>query len=181
MTEELRVWFDVLYNGSTRPPRTPTRPGHRPHPDQLVDADAASVGRRRARQPARDLPPRRSRRAPRERQPARHTRRRPPIDLLGAARPQAGLHQPDYTANARLFVHQHSAGNLNPVGRLWVARILGMAPSALRADRILDEAIATRGDARRICDLFAINIKTAERYLRILDPPGLQADSGLDD
>ncbi len=70
-----------------------------------------------------------------------------------------------------MFVHQHNAGNLEPAGRLWIARTLGMAPSALRADRILDEAIATGGDARRPCDLFGISVKSAEGYLRALDAP----------
>ena len=74
------------------------------------------------------------------------------------------------TANPHLFLHQGNCGNLNPVGRLWISRTLGVPPSAVRADRILDEAIATGGDARRLCDLFGITVKTAERYIRILDP-----------
>lgn len=81
-----------------------------------------------------------------------------------------------HTANSHLFVHQGNCGNLNPAGRLWVSRTLGTAPSTLRADRILDEAIATGGDARRLCDLFDISVKTAERYTRVLDPIGLTSD-----
>lgn len=77
------------------------------------------------------------------------------------------------TANPHVFVHQGNAGNLEPPGRLWIARTLGMAPSTLRADRILDEAIATGGDARRLCDLFGITVKSAERYIRILDPTNI--------
>ena len=41
--------------------------------------------------------------------------------------------------------------------------------SSAGTDRILDEAIATRGDVRRLADLFAITVKTAERYTRVLD------------
>lgn len=79
------------------------------------------------------------------------------------------------TANPHLFIHQGNCGNLNPVGRLWVSRTLGIAPSKLRADRILDEAIPSGGDARRLCDLFGITVKTAERYVRVLDHPSLSA------
>lgn len=51
-----------------------------------------------------------------------------------------------------------------------------MAPSALRADRIIDEVIATGGDVRRLSDLFGLSVSAAIHYLGVLDPPG-PADS----
>jgi hypothetical protein len=39
-----------------------------------------------------------------------------------------------------------------------------MSLAAVREDRILDEATATTGDARRVCDLFGINVNVALRY-----------------
>ena len=75
--------------------------------------------------------------------------------------------------NPHLFIHRRTAGNLEPVGHLWVTRTLGIAPSALRADRILDEAIATGGDVRRLSDLFGMTVKSAERYRPVSDPQSL--------
>lgn len=39
-----------------------------------------------------------------------------------------------------------------------------MAAQAIRQDRILDEAAATAGDARRVSDLFGISVSQASRY-----------------
>jgi hypothetical protein len=41
---------------------------------------------------------------------------------------------------------------------------VGMPVRRIREDRILHEANATRGDVRRLCDLFGLSIKGAERY-----------------
>ena len=41
----------------------------------------------------------------------------------------------------------------------------------MREDRILDEAHATGGDVRRICDLFGITVGAAIRYTATVDPP----------
>jgi hypothetical protein len=46
---------------------------------------------------------------------------------------------------------------------------------AVREDRIVDEALATGGDLRRICDLFGVTIATAEHYTTVLGHPGLAA------
>ncbi len=43
----------------------------------------------------------------------------------------------------------------------------------IREDRILDEAHASRGDTRRLSDLFALSIKAATRYTDTVDNPGL--------
>jgi hypothetical protein len=39
--------------------------------------------------------------------------------------------------------------------------------------RILDEAIATGGDTRRLYDLFGLSVKGAQRYTAVLDHPDL--------
>jgi integrase len=78
------------------------------------------------------------------------------------------------TVNPHVFIHRRNAGGVHATGGLWLTRTLGMAPNALRTDRILDEAIATRGDVRRLSDLFGIDIKTAERYTRILDGDNIE-------
>lgn len=43
----------------------------------------------------------------------------------------------------------------------------------IREDRVLDEARATRGDVRRLCDLFGLSIKAAERYTAAVRGPGI--------
>ena len=39
-----------------------------------------------------------------------------------------------------------------------------MSGQAIRQDRILDEAHATAGDVRQVCDLFGLSIAMALRY-----------------
>jgi site-specific recombinase XerC len=73
------------------------------------------------------------------------------------------------TINAHLFINQYSAIRLRPVGTTWIRATVGIAADAVRQDRILDEAIATGGDVRRLCDMFGITVQTAERYARALD------------
>lgn len=48
-----------------------------------------------------------------------------------------------------------------------------MSAQAIRQDRILDEAIATAGDARRLTDLFGLSITQAARYTTAADHPGM--------
>ena len=79
------------------------------------------------------------------------------------------------TANPYLFLTQRSATRTDAAGRRWTrlkAGVIG-ATQAIREDRILHEAHATGGDARRLFDLFGISITAAERYIATLDPPGL--------
>jgi hypothetical protein len=44
-----------------------------------------------------------------------------------------------------------------------------MSPQTIRQDRILDEAHATRGDIRRLCDLFGFSTAGAYRYAATVD------------
>lgn len=75
--------------------------------------------------------------------------------------------------NPHLFINMQTAGHLTPVGPYWFARILKIAPSLLREDRILDEANASPGDVRRICDLFGMTVKAALRYTSAIEHPDL--------
>ena len=49
-----------------------------------------------------------------------------------------------------------------PVSYAWGNDHIGIRASAVRQDRMVDEAIATSGDLRRICDLFSVTIATAQ-------------------
>lgn len=69
------------------------------------------------------------------------------------------------TANPHLFINRKNAITLAAVGRNWIYLTLGTAPSAFRRDRILEEARASGGDIRRLCDLFDISVNTAVRYV----------------
>lgn len=73
------------------------------------------------------------------------------------------------TANAHLFIHYRSALDTKPVGGRWLSLVLGTAARGIRTDRILDEVRATRGDLRRICDLFGLSVAGASRYTTTLD------------
>lgn len=78
------------------------------------------------------------------------------------------------TANPHLFVNSRSAWRDTAVGHRWVHLKIGpdLTASAIRADRILHEAHATRGDTRRLTDLFGLGIKAASRYTDTVDHPG---------
>lgn len=77
--------------------------------------------------------------------------------------------------NPYFFINQYTALDTGPAHRGWINKRLGISPQALRQDRILDEAIATNGDLRRICDLFGVTIATALHYATVLDNPDLVA------
>jgi hypothetical protein len=68
------------------------------------------------------------------------------------------------TPNPHLFITKQSAVRTTQVSHVWVNDTLGMSAQAVREDRILHEAHATR-DIRRLCDLFGLSVKGAERYL----------------
>ncbi|WP_157769050.1 hypothetical protein [Pseudarthrobacter sulfonivorans] len=51
-----------------------------------------------------------------------------------------------------------------------------MSTQAFREDRIQNEALATQ-DIRRLCDLFGLSVKGAERDLLTLDHPVTHGDS----
>lgn len=79
------------------------------------------------------------------------------------------------TTNLHLFVNVQTAFRTTPVGLPWTHRTLGIPGGvrAVRRDRILDEAIATRGDTRRLCDLFGISIQAATHYTQVIEHPDL--------
>jgi integrase len=77
------------------------------------------------------------------------------------------------TANPHLFVHYRTATQTHPVGLHWLYLKLDSSVRAIREDRILDEAHASAGDLRRLCDLFGLGVKAAERYAATLDHPAL--------
>lgn len=73
--------------------------------------------------------------------------------------------------NPHLFIHTLNAGGTHRVSREWVNEHLGMSAQAIRQDRIVDEAHATAGDLRRICDFFGVTMATAEHYASSLNHP----------
>lgn len=78
------------------------------------------------------------------------------------------------TINPHLLINISSGVRLGPVSHVWINTTLGMACQAVREDRILHEATAT-GDVRRLCDLFGLSVKAAQRYAATLDHPGLSS------
>lgn len=93
----------------------------------------------------------------------------PARDLLGRWLDHRQARWPT-TANPHVFISHINAGRTTPVGASYASRLIGMPPSVLRADRILDEVIATGGDVRRLSDLFGLSVSAAIHYLGVLDP-----------
>lgn len=77
------------------------------------------------------------------------------------------------TANPHLFIHYRNATTTRPVTPWWIGKRLGMSAQSIRQDRILDEAHATGGDVRQLCDLFGLSIAGAYRYTTTVDHPGI--------
>ncbi|MFF9803206.1 hypothetical protein ACF1G3_38195, partial [Streptomyces rochei] len=77
------------------------------------------------------------------------------------------------TANPHLFLNHRTACLLKPVRADWITLTLGMSAQAVLEDRILYEALATRGDIRRLCDLFGLSVEGAQRYTDTLDQPAI--------
>jgi hypothetical protein len=77
------------------------------------------------------------------------------------------------TANPHLFIHYRNANTTNPVTPWWISKRLGISPQSIRQDRILDEAHASSGDVRLICDLFGLSVAGAYRYTATVDHPGI--------
>lgn len=73
------------------------------------------------------------------------------------------------SVNPYLFLHVRNAGTARHVSPQWIRKQLGMSGQAIRLDRIFDEAQATGGDIRAICDLFGLSIAGAYRYTSVLD------------
>jgi hypothetical protein len=76
-----------------------------------------------------------------------------------------------HTLNPHLFINKHTALRTTPVSNVWIGDILNLPASDIRDDRILDEAIATNGDVRRLEDLFGISTMTALRYTHSSEQP----------
>lgn len=74
------------------------------------------------------------------------------------------------TVNPHLFVNWYTAVRETPVSSPWISHTLGISPQAVREDRILDEALATGGDIRRLCDLFGLTVGGAVRYVLPTEP-----------
>jgi integrase len=78
------------------------------------------------------------------------------------------------TANPHLFIHYRNANTTRPVTPWWIRKRLGMNAQAIRQDRILDEAHASNGNVRLICDLFGLSVAGAYRYTATVDHPGVR-------
>jgi integrase len=77
------------------------------------------------------------------------------------------------TLNAHLFINVYTAVRTGPVSNVYINKTAGMPVRRIREDRILHEAHASGGDVRRLCDLFGLSIKGAERYTSAPGRPGL--------
>lgn len=78
------------------------------------------------------------------------------------------------------FIHARTALGTGPAGQRWIKLKIGLTARAVREDRILDEVNATGGDVRRLCDLFGLTVKAAQRYTATLSHPSLTAHPGQD-
>lgn len=75
------------------------------------------------------------------------------------------------TINPYLFINKNTAVRTDPVSIAWISQTIGFPAKLIRQDRILDEALASGGDVRRISDMFGINVQTALRYAHTTDQP----------
>jgi len=75
-------------------------------------------------------------------------------------------------------VHVRNAGTVGHVTPWWIRHQLTIPGMRIRQDRILDEAHATGGDIRALCDLFGLSVAGAYRYTtaidHIVEPPSPQ-------
>lgn len=75
------------------------------------------------------------------------------------------------TINPHLFIHRRSWMHDRPVTPWWLHHQLGMSGELIRQDRILDEAHATSGDLRMLCELFGLSAAGAMRYIATVNRP----------
>lgn len=75
------------------------------------------------------------------------------------------------TTNPHLFVNGYTAVRTTTVSAVWLIDKLGVSAQKIREDRILNEAIASQGDVRRLTDLFGISVGTAQRYVDVILRP----------
>ena len=78
-----------------------------------------------------------------------------------------------HTTNPHVFIHHRTARRHDPVGSRWLKLLVDYpgGTAQLRQDRILHEAIASRGDTRRLCDMFGLSINAASRYTNAIAEP----------
>ncbi|MEU7860747.1 hypothetical protein [Nonomuraea sp. NPDC049141] len=77
------------------------------------------------------------------------------------------------SANPHVFINVSTAPETAEAHYKWVNKTLGITAQQLREDRILDEAHASAGDVRRICDLFGLTVGGALRYIDAFEHPDL--------
>lgn len=88
------------------------------------------------------------------------------------------------TVNAHLFIHARTWKTTRPVTSAWISHQLAISAEHIRLDRIYQEAEATGGDIRALCDLFGMSIANAARWAttinHITEPPatGTKSDGG---
>ncbi len=109
-----------------------------------------------------------------------------PLDQLTAGHLRAWLHARRVrwptTANPHLLINRSTAGGLKPVSRSYVQATVhraGITARDLRADRLLDEALASGGDPLQLTHLFGISDPTAIRYCAEAGPPGQDRDNEM--
>ncbi|MEK7425094.1 MAG: hypothetical protein AAB131_14785 [Actinomycetota bacterium] len=74
------------------------------------------------------------------------------------------------TNNPHLLLTYKSAVRRHPVSIAHITSRVPVGPQLLRADRIIDEATATDGNIRIICELFGLSVATAMRYVAPIIP-----------
>jgi len=109
-----------------------------------------------------------------------------PLDQLTAGHLRAWLHARrsrwPTTANPHLLINRSTAGGVKPVSRSYIhaaMRQAGITARDLRADRLLDEALASGGDPLQLTHLFGISDPTAIRYCAEIGPPGQNRDGEM--
>ena len=73
-----------------------------------------------------------------------------------------------HTLTPHLFINKHTALRSTPISKVWINDILKLPAKDIRDDRILNEAIASNGDVRRLEALFGISTMAALRYTQSL-------------
>jgi hypothetical protein len=86
------------------------------------------------------------------------------------------------TADPHLPINRSTAGGLEPVGRSYVqaaVRRADITAAELRADWLLNEALASGGDPLQLTHLFGLSDPTAIRYCTETGPPGQDRDNEM--
>jgi hypothetical protein len=73
------------------------------------------------------------------------------------------------SVNAYLFIHARNWKATRPVTSAWIGQQLAIPAEHIRLNRIYQEAEATSGDIRALCDLFGVSIANAARWATTVD------------